>query len=190
MILMWFDLIPDMCFHCDKVGGFPLEGITVSKNSLNWMWNWGETSPVCRLKMSTAEAALLGEGPRLIPSLVFASHLGCHPPALWKLVSLYARHPKVWSFLILGGTSTLENLLMGDITLFISGNVILSFLRWVACIAIGSVLWLSAILTYNISFYFLPDLGGPWFSPWIWCFKNVRSIRSRISYVLTHWING
>ena len=125
------------------------------------MWNWGETSPVCRLKTSTAEAALLGEGPRLIPSLVFASHLGCHPPALWKLVSLYARHPKVWSFLILGGTSTLENLLMGDITLFISGNVILSFLRWVACIAIGSVLWLSAILTYNISFYFLPDLGVP-----------------------------
>ena len=79
MILTLLDLIPDMSYHWENVDEFPLDGLTVSKNSSNWMWNYGKTNLFCRLIIKSTDDACLGEGPRLIPRLSLDSHLRCYP---------------------------------------------------------------------------------------------------------------
>ena len=70
----------DTSFHLENVGGLPLDGVIFSKKSSNWMWNLGETNPVCTFSIKSMDIVCLSDGPRLIPSLDLASHFGFCPP--------------------------------------------------------------------------------------------------------------
>ena len=71
---------PYIILHWDNVGNFQLHGLTVSKKSSNWMWNYGGTHLVCKFSIRAIDNACLGEGTRLISILALNSHLGCRPP--------------------------------------------------------------------------------------------------------------
>ena len=81
MLLTFLALIPDMSCHWENVGYFPFDGLTVSKKLPNRMWNYGETNPVCRIRIKVTDDAVLDEGSRLIPCLVLAFNLVFSPPA-------------------------------------------------------------------------------------------------------------
>ena len=65
---------PESDLHCKNVVGFPADGCTVSKKSLNWMWNCGEMLPVWMFKISETVPVCHGEGPRLMLSWAWGSH--------------------------------------------------------------------------------------------------------------------
>ena len=73
--------IPDIICHLENIGELTIDGLAVSKKSSNWMWNCGETNPICKFSIVATDDVCLVEGPRLIPRISLDSHLGCLTPA-------------------------------------------------------------------------------------------------------------
>ena len=53
-----FYLSPGRIYHWEKVGGFPLDGLTVLKNSSKCIWYWGDTIQVWRFRTRTTEGGV------------------------------------------------------------------------------------------------------------------------------------
>ncbi len=67
----------------------------VNSNRSSWeQWNFGETKPVRRLKISATDEACLGDGPRLMPILVLSITFLAFFPSCMLLPSTYTGHPK------------------------------------------------------------------------------------------------
>ena len=86
--------------------------VVVSNRSLNERWNWGETSPVVKLKTRPTECVLRGHTqvdthPRLI--FPFLWH-----PACKASCNTYTGQPKWWKCLIVGLIETCKNSTRGD----------------------------------------------------------------------------
>ena len=75
-ILTLTALIPDMSCHWENVGGFLLDGLTVSKKLLNWMWNCGETNPVYGFSIKATDDAYIGECTSDANKIFYWKHFG------------------------------------------------------------------------------------------------------------------
>lgn len=100
---------PAMFCQFEWIGGLPTDGLTVSKNSLWRIWNYGDTWPVSKFRTRDTDLACLGEGPRFNPKRARLFHFGIELPEASLLSNTYTGHAKEWLFLRFGSTWTPAN---------------------------------------------------------------------------------